>query len=70
MSSLKSIKKDPEIFSRVHTRFSGINKLKPIQLQEIFLLPKVELIKIFLLLVNKLILIISGDRVTIIVKPP
>ncbi len=75
MSSLKSIKKDPEIFSRVHTRFSGINKLKPIQPREILLLPKVELIKIFLLLVNKklfflLILIISGNRVTIIVKMP
>jgi hypothetical protein len=46
MSLLESIKKDPEIFSRVHTRFSGINKLKPIQLQEIFLLPKVELIAV------------------------
>jgi hypothetical protein len=53
MSSLTSIKKDPEIFFRVHTRFSGINKFKPIQPQEILLLPKVELMETFLLLVNR-----------------
>ena len=50
---LLSIKKDPEIISRVNIRFSGINKLKITQPQEILLLPKVELMEIFWIEVKK-----------------
>jgi hypothetical protein len=46
--NIRQIKKDPEIIFRVHTRFSGINKLNTTQPQEILLLPKVELMEIFL----------------------
>ena len=40
---VKNTKKYPEIISRVHIRFSGINEFKTTQPQKIFLLPKVEL---------------------------
>ncbi len=46
-------KKDPENNFRVHTRFSGINKVKTTQSPETFLLPKVELKEIFVLAMDK-----------------
>jgi hypothetical protein len=41
------------MISRVLTRFSGINKFKITQPEEILLLPKVELMEIFWLEVKK-----------------